>query len=62
VVQDKVAWWGDVAREAYEAIDGCLQGFEDAREGKTLNTASAMSGAEAEMVKVSCWAVGAVLL
>lgn len=53
LVQDKLAWWGDVAREAYEAIDGCLRGFEDAGEDKTLDTASAMTGAEAEMVKVS---------
>lgn len=57
VVLDKVAWWGDVAREAYEAMDGCLQGFEDAGEGKPLDTASAMSGSEAEMVKVSVDAV-----
>lgn len=52
-MQDKLAWWGDVARQAYEAIDGCWQGFEDSEQDKTLDAASAMTGPEAEMVKVS---------
>jgi hypothetical protein len=51
-VQDKLAWWGDVAKQAYEAIDGSLQGFEAAEEDKTLEGQAGMSGPEAEMVKV----------
>lgn len=52
-VQDKLRWWGDIAKQAYEAIDGCLQGFEDAIEDKTPDVTSHMSPSEAEMVKVS---------
>lgn len=54
-VQDKLRWWGDVAKQAYEAVDGCLQGFEDATAGsKNLQDAAAdgMSASEAELVKV----------
>jgi hypothetical protein len=56
-VQDKLRWWGDVAKQAYEAVDGCLQGFEDAAaaDSKTLQDAGAtagMSESETELVKV----------
>lgn len=52
-VQDKVRWWGDVAKQAYEATDGCLQGFEDTVLDTTADgVVSGMSPSEAEMVKV----------
>jgi hypothetical protein len=51
--QDRLRWWGDLARQAYEAVDGSLQGFEDvsATAGETTQGAG-MSAQEAEMVKV----------
>jgi hypothetical protein len=52
-VQDKLRWWGDVAKQAYEAIDGCLQGFEDAAMDSSPDVLSHMSASEADMVKVS---------
>lgn len=42
-----------MAKQAYEAIDGCLQGFEDTMLDKTPDgVTSGMSPSEAEMVKV----------
>lgn len=58
-VQDKLRWWGEVAMQAYEAIDGSLQGFEegaaagDAAPGAAAGAWVGMSAQEAEMVKVS---------
>jgi len=49
---DKLSWWGDVARRAYAAIDGSLQGFDDTDGSKTPDDSPIMSASEAEMVKV----------
>lgn len=58
---DQLGRWADVAREAYAAIDGCLDGFEDGgvqqqqqqQAGATEQGSASLSGAEAEIVKVS---------
>lgn len=50
--QDRLRWWGDLARQAYEAIDGSLQGFEEDGPAEDTTPGSGMSAQEAEMVKV----------
>lgn len=56
-VRDKLQWWGEVAKAAYEAIDGCLEGFEDAvpESSLTPSTAAGLSAQETEMIKVWSW-------
>ena len=49
---DQLSWWGDLARQAYTAIDGSLQGFEEPP-AVVAPAEGGMTGSEAEMVKVS---------
>jgi uncharacterized protein YdhG (YjbR/CyaY superfamily) len=61
-VIDKLTWWGEVAKEAYAAVDGCLEGWEDSKAVVGDAAASShssgpgttgLSAAEAAMVEVS---------
>lgn len=55
-VPDKVKWWGEVAREAYAAVDGCLEGFDElpGAQSQADEDQTGLSGPEADMVQV-CW-------
>lgn len=53
-VPDRLKWWGEVAREAYADVDGCLDGFDESP-GPSCQDAqdqAGLSGPEAELVKV----------
>jgi hypothetical protein len=51
---DKSGWWGELARAAYAAVDGSLEGYEEPQidDSSTDSQAAGLSGPEAEMVKV----------
>jgi hypothetical protein len=53
---DKSSWWDEVARAAYAAVDGSLEGYEKPQQGDSSSDSqtAGLSGPEAEMVKVSC--------
>lgn len=52
-VPDRVKWWGEVAREAYAAVDGCLDGFEVSLGlADQAGDQTGLAGPEAELVKV----------
>jgi hypothetical protein len=51
---DKSGWWGELARAAYAAVDGSLEGYEELTHDDSADgTTAGLSGPEAEMVKVS---------
>jgi hypothetical protein len=59
IVQDKSRWWAEVARDAYQAIDGSLEGFESAVPHSHAS-GNGLSAQETELIKVrgvvtACW-------
>lgn len=56
-VVDRLAWWAGVAREAFAAVDGSLEGFDDCQAGTASSTAAShlpagLSDAEVAMLQV----------
>uniref|UniRef100_A0A383V7D2 MORN repeat-containing protein n=1 Tax=Tetradesmus obliquus TaxID=3088 RepID=A0A383V7D2_TETOB len=47
---DKSLWWREVARAAYAAVDGSLDGFDE-RANNPAAAAAGLSGPEADMIK-----------